>query len=170
MVLRSHHPDIASPNIPLHAIMLQRASDLADKPALIDAPSGRTLTYGELAMGARLIAASLAKRGFAKGDVFAIYSPNLPEYAVAILAVSMLGGAVTTVNPLYTADELAFQLNDTGAKLLLTIPNVPTGAFLDKAIEAAGRSGVQEVFVLGEAAAGATPFAALLQSDGQVPE
>jgi acyl-CoA synthetase (AMP-forming)/AMP-acid ligase II len=170
MIFRSPHPDVAIPDLPLHAIMLQRAGELTDKPALIDAPSGRTLTYGQLAMGARLIAASLAKRGFAKGDVFAIYSPNLPEYAVAILAISMLGGAVTTVNPLYTADELAFQLNDTGAKLLLTIPNVPTGAFLDKALEAMGRSGVQEVFVLGDAASGATPFASLLQSDGQVPE
>src|SRR5262249_30334231 len=141
-----------------------------EKPALIDAPSGRTITYGQLAMGARLIAASLARRGFAKGDVLAIYSPNLPEYAVAILAVSMLGGAVTTVNPLYTVEELIFQLNDTQAKPLLTIANVPTGAFLDKAIEAAGRSSVQEVYVLGEAAPGATAFATLLQSDGQVPE
>src|SRR5262249_12016428 len=147
MVFRSPYPDIAIPDIPLHAIMLQRAGELAEKPALIDAPSGRTITYGQLAMGARLIGASLATRGFATCDVFASYSPNLPEYAVAILAVSMLGGAVTTVNPLYTADELTFQLNDTNAKLLLTIPNVPAGAFLDKAIEAARRPTVQEGFL-----------------------
>ena len=42
--------------------------------------------------------------------MFAIYSPNVPEYAVAFHAVSLLGGINTTINPLYTATELAQQL------------------------------------------------------------
>lgn len=164
MIFRSPFPDIEVPAAPLHSVLLRRAGELADKPALIDAPTGRTITYGQLAMGSRLIASSLARRGFAKGDVFAIYAPNLPEYAAAIVAVSMAGGAVTTINPLYTVEELAFQLDDTGAKYLLTIP-----MFLDKAREAAERSRVEEVFVLGEAE-GATPFASLLASDGIPPD
>lgn len=76
----------------------------------------------------------------------------------------MLGGIVTTANPLYTADELAFQLNDTGAKYLLTVP-----MFVEKSLEAAKKSQVEEVFVFGEAE-GATAFASLLQSDGQLPD
>jgi acyl-CoA synthetase (AMP-forming)/AMP-acid ligase II len=74
------------------------------------------------------------------------------------------GGTNTTINPLYTVEELSAQLNDAGASYLLTVP-----PFLDKAIEAAGRSGVREVFVLGQAQ-GATPFAALLRGGRQPPE
>ena len=164
MIFRSPYPDVEIPEVPLTPFVLQRAQELATKPALIDGPTGRTLTYGQLAGAIRLVAASLAGRGFGKGDVFAIFSPNIPEYAVAFHAVSLLGGVNTTINPLYTVDELAYQLNDAGAKYLLTIP-----MFVDTAIEAAGRTDVEEVFVFGEAE-GATPFASLLQSDGQVPD
>ena len=110
-----------------------------------------------------LVAASLAARGFRKGDVFAIYSPNLPEYAIIFHAVSLIGGVNTTVNPLYTAEELNFQLRDSGAKYLLTI-----SAFLDKAIEAAKGTGVEEIFTF-DVAEGATAFTELLKSDGNPP-
>src|SRR5512135_3837043 len=109
------------------------------------------------------MAAGLAARGFGKGDVFAVYSPNLPEYAVAFYGVSAAGGATTTVNPLDTAGELATQLADAGARFLLTTPPL-----LDRAIEAATGSGVQEIFVFGEAK-GATPFASLLRATGTAP-
>ena|SRR5437773_1198443 len=59
-------------------------------------------------------ATGLARLGFRRGDVLAIYSPNLPEYAVCFNAVASLGGASTTINPLYTADEAAKQLADAG--------------------------------------------------------
>src|SRR5690242_18186565 len=161
MIFRSPYPDRIIPEVPLTQFVMQKAQQLGDKPALIDGPSGRTISYKQLDGAIRCVASSLAKRGFSKGDVFAIYSPNLPEYAVAFHAVSMLGGTNTTINPLYTADELTAQLKDANAKYLLTIPQ-----FIDKAFQAAEASGIQEVFVLGEAA-GATPFASLMQSDGQ---
>ncbi|HEV2922086.1 MAG TPA: AMP-binding protein, partial [Actinomycetota bacterium] len=161
-VVLSPHPDVTVPDLPLHEFVLADAMRRADQAALVDGPSGRTLTYGQLAGGVRRVAAGLAARGFGKGDVFAIFSPNLPEYALAFYGVSAAGGVNTTVSPLYTADELTRQLDDAGARFLLTVP-----PFLDKALEAAGRSGVEEVFVLGEAE-GATPFAALLTA-GETP-
>ena len=163
MIFRSPHPDVTIPAVPLHEHVLRHAQRLPNKPALIDGPSGRTLTYGQLAGGTRACAAGLAKRGFKKGEVFGIYCPNLPEYAVAFLGVSAAGGVCTTVNPLYTADELAKQLNDCRARLLLTVP-----PFLDKAKEAAAKSKVEEIYVLGEAP-GATPFASLLSSGSNPP-
>lgn len=162
MIFRSFLPDVNIPNVPLTPLVLRKAAETPDKPALIDGPSGRTITYGQLAGAVHLVASSLTARGFKKGDVFAIYSPNVPEYAIAFHAVSLIGGINTTANPLYTAEELTFQLNDSGAKYLLTVP-----MFLDKALEAAKNSKVEEVFVFGEAE-GATPFAALLKSDGKV--
>jgi acyl-CoA synthetase (AMP-forming)/AMP-acid ligase II len=163
-IIRSPYPDVTIPDLPLPAFVLADAAKHAAKPALIDGPSGRTLTYRELVDHARLVAGGLAARGLQPGEVFAIYCPNLPEYAVAFYGVLLAGGVATTINPLYTVGELATQLQDARASYLLTIP-----PFLDKAIEAAGRSGVREVFVLGEAA-GATPFAALLHAGRQPPE
>ncbi len=163
MIFRSAHPDVTIPSVTVQDYVLRHAQRLANKPALIDGPSGRLLTYAQLAGGIRACAAGLAARGFKKGDVFAIYCPNLPEYAVAFLGVSTAGGINTTVNPLYTADELALQLNDCKARFLLTVP-----PFLAKAREAAAKSRIEEVFVLGEAE-GATPFAALLASGKEPP-
>ena len=163
MIFRSPLPEVTIPDVSFTQAILARAQEFAAKPALIDGPSGRTITYGQLAGAIRLVASSLAKRGFQKGDVFAIYSPNVPEYAIAFHAVALLGGIVTTANPLYTPNELAHQLQDAGATYLLTVP-----PFLPQAREAAAQCNIKEIFVFGEGE-GATPFAALLQSDGQLP-
>src|SRR5688572_28971524 len=102
MPIKSPHADVDIPEVPLAGFVLESARQRGDKPALIDGPSGRTVTYSEFVMGVELMAAGLAARGFGKGDVFAIYSPNVPEYAVAFHAVVRAGGTVTTINPLYT--------------------------------------------------------------------
>jgi acyl-CoA synthetase (AMP-forming)/AMP-acid ligase II len=159
----STSPPVTIPDVTITDYVLRHAARLGDKPALVDGPTGRTLTYRQLLDGARRTAAGLARRGFGKGDVFAIYCPNLPEYAVVFLGVALAGGVNTTVNPLYTADELANQLNDSGARFLVTVP-----PFLDKAKEAAARSRVEEIFVFG-AAEGARPFTDLLQSGDTPP-
>src|SRR6266496_6064146 len=164
IVHHSPYPDVQIPDVALHEAVLATAAERGDQPALIDGPTGRTITYGQLAICVRRAAAGLAARGFAKGDAFAIYLPNVPEYAVAFYAVSTAGGVSTTINPLYTADELANQLNDSRARFLLTAPPL-----LERAQAAAERSGVEEIFVLGEAE-GATPFAELLASQGDPPE
>ncbi|MGH2819050.1 MAG: 4-coumarate--CoA ligase family protein [Actinomycetota bacterium] len=160
MSFRSPYPDVSIPEVTLPSFVLEGAVERGDKPALVDGPSGRTITYVQLAGGVTRVAAGLSERGFSKGDVFAIFSPNLPEYALAFLGVAALGGTNTTINPLYTAEELAFQLNDAGARFMLTVP-----PFLDRALEAADRSDVKEVFVIGEGP-GATPFASLLDNGG----
>ncbi len=151
-VIRSPYPDVPIPDVSLHELVLADAAERGDRPALIDGPSGRVLTYGQLAAAVRRTAAGLAARGFRKGDVLAIYLPNVPEYAVAFYGVATAGGVTTTVNPLYTAQELASQLNDSRARFLLTAPPL-----LGRAGEAAGRSSVEEVFVLGDQGRDADP-------------
>src|SRR5437899_1871608 len=164
MIFRSVHPDVAIPETTVTAYVLRHADRLRDKPAMIDGPSGRTLTYGQLSDGIRRVATALHQRGFRKGDVLAVYSPNLPEYAVVFNAVASLGGITTTVNPLYTAGELANQLTDSRARCLITVP-----MFLDKANEAAAQAGVEDIYVFGTAE-GARPFSELLQAPPTPPE
>src|SRR5215210_674227 len=100
MIFRAPEPPLQIPETALTPFLLESALRRGDKPALIDGPSGRTLTFRGWAEAVRRTAFGLSQRGLGKGDVFAIYSPNLPEYAVAFHAVSLLGGVVTTINPL----------------------------------------------------------------------
>jgi acyl-CoA synthetase (AMP-forming)/AMP-acid ligase II len=156
-------PDVAIPDIALTPFVLARAKELGDKVAIVEAASGRAYTYGELAAKVPMFAAGLHARGFRKGDVLAIMSPNLPEYPIAFHGVASAGGVNTTLNPTYTADEIAFQLNDSRARLLLTVPPL-----VGKAQEAAAKSRVEEIIVFGEAE-GAVPFSSLL-IDGRPPD
>src|SRR5712692_5066477 len=132
MIFRGPYPDVTIPEVSLTDFVFQSASGIKDKPALIEGLSGRTWTYAQLADAVRRTAASLAKKGFRKGDVFGIFSTNCPEYAIAFHAVAVLGGISTTLNPLYTADEAAHQLSDAEAKFLVTGPK-----FVEKARDAA---------------------------------
>jgi acyl-CoA synthetase (AMP-forming)/AMP-acid ligase II len=96
-----------------------------------------------------------------RGDVVALLAPNAPEYAIAFHAVAALGAVCTTVNPIYTADEVAYQLEHAGARVLLSASEV-----LDRARVAAERAGVTELYVFGdEARDGAVAFVALLEGD-----
>ena len=147
--LEGHDP------VPLPDFLLEHAHDLGDKPALVDGPTGRALSYRQLADGVERVAAGLAARGFGPGDVLAISSRNLPEYALAVYGAMAAGGAVTGANPLLTAGELA----DAGAGMLVTVP-----PFLGTARTAAARAGVREVVVFGEAD-GATSFRELVDHD-----
>ena len=156
---RSDLPDVEVGGTTVPALVLERAARLGDKPALVDAASGRTLGYRQLAHGVERVAAGLAARGFARGDVLALYSPNLPEYALAAYGAMAAGGVVTGANPLLTTEELAGQLADAEARLLVTVP-----PFLDRALAAADKAGVQEVLVFGEAE-GAAPFRELVAHD-----
>lgn len=163
MIFTGPFPKVSIPEMPLTQFVFARAEELGNKPALIEGPTGRVITYAELALAIQRAAASLAKRGFKQGDVFGILSPNVPEYAIIFHAVASLGGINTTINPLYTGHEIAHQLKDAGAKFLITAPE-----FLEKARESATAAGIDELFVFGEAE-GAIPFSSLLERDGAAP-
>jgi acyl-CoA synthetase (AMP-forming)/AMP-acid ligase II len=124
---------------------------------LISIPFSTFFAKGQTQVTA--MTAGLSGRGFQKGDVFAICTPNVPEYAILFLAVTSLGGVVTTANPAYTVEKLVDLFRDAGVKFLLT-----TLPFIDKMTQAAAETGIQEIFVLGETS-GATPFSTLLQSN-----
>ena len=164
MIFENNKPELQVPNTDLTSIVLSKVDELGDKPALIDGPSGRTLSYTQLRSQINHLAAGLDKRGFKKGDVCALFCPNVPEYATIFLGVAAIGGINTTVNSLYSTNDLIHQFNDSGAKILITIP-----AFMDRALPAAQACGIEEIFVLGEAE-NATPFADLLNNDGVAPE
>ena len=163
MIFRSPYPDVTIPSMPVASSVLRPAVRRGDKLALVNGVTGSRLTYGQLADAVARMAGGLGARGFRKGEVLASFVPNCPEFVIALYAVLSLGGVVTAANPVLTAEELAVQLDDAGATFLLTVPDC-----LDRALAAAGRSSVREVFVIGEAP-GAIPFAALLDHGHDPP-
>src|SRR5262245_10723135 len=163
MIYRSPFPDVDVPIAAFTDYVFDRAGQYADKPAIIDGDTGATLTYRALVTNVRRTAAGLAARGVRPGDVCAIYSPNVPEYAVVFYGIVMAGGIVTPVNPHYSVTELTHQLRDSGTKFLVTTPKL-----LRIARQGAQFAGVQEVFTIG-AGRGATPLSALLDTDAEAP-
>ena len=119
-VISSPWPAPRIPDVDFAAHVLRHAERLADRPALVDGADGRTLSYGQLAAAAEWTAAGLAARGFRPGEVLAIYSPNVPEFMVLTLGAAMAGGTTTMINPLYTVGELASQLKDSSAQILVS--------------------------------------------------
>jgi acyl-CoA synthetase (AMP-forming)/AMP-acid ligase II len=163
MVFRSSYPDVDIPAQPVHELIFRGLSEKADRPALIDGISGLTITYGEFAAAVERLAAALAERGFVKGDVIGIFAPNTPAYAITLHGILRAGAVATTANALYTADEVAGQLTDAGAKALFTV-----SAFLDRATAAAKLAGIADVFVL-DKADGHTSLSDLLASTAPAP-
>jgi len=164
MVIRSPFPDVTIPNIPLHELVLSAAADRPDKPAFIDGPTGATITYGELAGMVDRLAAALAERGIRKGDVVGIFSPNTPYYAVVFHGVLRAGAAATTINALYTAQEVAEQLRDSGARILFTV-----SPLLERAEAAAAEAGISEVVVM-DPVEGRTSLRDLLTTTAPTPQ
>jgi acyl-CoA synthetase (AMP-forming)/AMP-acid ligase II len=164
MAWASDHQAVEVGGTTLHRVVAGTAAGSGERPALVDGPSGLTVTYAVLAARMEGVAAGLAARGFGPGDVLALWAPNLPQWAGVALGAMAAGGTVTGANPSYTERELAQQLDDSGASILVTVPPL-----LPAARSAAAAAGVREVLVLGTAE-GATPVAALLDAGTPGPE
>ncbi|HXZ75878.1 MAG TPA: AMP-binding protein, partial [Streptosporangiaceae bacterium] len=129
-----------------------------------DAATGHELSYAGLAEAVRETGAGLSARGVRTGDVLALCTPNCIEFAVAWYAATSIGAIVTTVNPLYTGDEISRQLRQTGARWL-----VATSGLVEQKLGAViPGTAIVETFVTGEPAAGTTPFGSL-RTAGSAP-
>ncbi len=72
----------------------------------------------------RRFGSSLVRMGFKKGEVLGLVLPNLPEFPIALLGAAGIGMPVTTVNPIYTPEEIARQLQNSGTTVVVTIPQM----------------------------------------------
>ncbi len=152
-------PSVEIPDVSITELVMRHAQRVPDRVAVTDGGAS-SYTFAELDRAIRSMAGGLSARGLGPGDVLGIMAPNVPEYAVAFHAVGVAGATLTTINPTYGAEEVRFQLQDSGASLLLTVPT-----FLEVAFAAIEGTGVSEVIVVGEPPTGgpaATPMASLM--------
>ena len=115
----------------LAQIFEESGSRYADRPALNYL--GIQLSYRELMGWADRFARGLAEKGLGKGDVIALNMPNIPQHIIAIIGTLKAGCIVTGLSPLFTPDEMAYQLNDSGAKAMVSLDMMFENVFLKTA-------------------------------------
>ncbi|GHE68394.1 long-chain-fatty-acid--CoA ligase [Streptomyces griseoaurantiacus] len=135
-------------SLSLAAVLAEPAARRPDHPAIVF--DGQEVSYARLWHRARSYAAVLGERGVRPGDRVALLLSNTPHFAMAYFGALAAGAVVVPVHALLKAEEIAYVLRDSGARLL-----VCGGAFLGEGTKAAEMAGVEVLTVLapGEPAA-----------------
>ena len=123
-----HYPQGIPAEVDVHEFaslkdVLQRSCDrFGPLPAYSNL--GTSITYAELDRSSRDFAAYLQQSlKLRRGDRVAIMMPNLLQYPVALFGALRAGLVVVNVNPQYTAPELEYQLEDSGAVAIVVLEN-----------------------------------------------
>lgn len=145
------------PGIAVTQRLLGTAQARGSHQALAGGQGNRTYGYAELAGVIQAAAAGLACRGLHPRDVVGVHVPDAVCYALATHAIRAAGGVPSPIAAGLTVPEIAGQLADCGARMLLTAPPLAAAA-----LAAADRSWVRQVISFGDAP-GAIGFGALLQ-------
>lgn len=117
---------------------------------------GREISYRELDDLSERFSALLAERGVGPGDRVAVFLPNCPQFAIAFFGILKRGAVHVPVNPLFREAELAYELQDTGAVVLVGLD-----ALMPLVRQVQGETRVREVFV--------TSFADMLPETPTLP-
>ena len=81
----------------------------------------RSISYGELNELANRFANALLARGVGENDVVGLHMTNIPQYMVAVVALAKLGAVGSGISPLLTPKEVINQIEDAGAKALISL-------------------------------------------------
>src|SRR5881396_145717 len=106
----------------------------------------QVLSYGLIEDYARRFAALLAHRGIGRGDRVALYLQNVPQFVFAALGAWKRGASIVPLNPMFKERELAFHLQDSGAKVLVCLESL----FESTARNAVARSAVEHILTTSE--------------------
>ncbi len=131
-------PHLAYPHIPLHQFLDETAACHADRPCTNF--FGRRMTYRQLKILVDRFAAGVRGLGLEHGDRVAMLLPNSPQFIATYYGLLKAGAVVVPLNPLSSERELALHLNDSGAKMAVTIP-----LFLEKVASLLSQTRLQQV-------------------------
>lgn len=110
-------PEVDYPNIPYDHLLRMAAERNPDRPAMIY--HDLTLVYREVVSMVNSIANSLLQLGIRKGDRICLCTGNRPESTITLNAASTIGAVITPMNPLYKEREMAYQLENSEAKMIV---------------------------------------------------
>jgi acyl-CoA synthetase (AMP-forming)/AMP-acid ligase II len=107
-------------NIFVHDAVLAACRKYAGKTALVDPSIGRRITYAEYGEHVEALARGMVAAGVKPGEIVAIFLANSWEFCVAYHAATLAGAIPTLLNPTYREREVRYQLQNSGAVLLIT--------------------------------------------------
>jgi long-chain acyl-CoA synthetase len=136
--------DVSGYEKPLFSILDDAASEFPNQVYTIF--NDATRTFAQVKDTADRIANFLASRGIQKGDRVAIFLPNLPHYPAIYFGILKAGAVGVTCNPLYTVNELNYQLKDAGAKAVFCMDHPQ---FYPTTVEAVKGSEIETVVICG---------------------
>ncbi|MDH5401610.1 MAG: long-chain fatty acid--CoA ligase [Candidatus Heimdallarchaeota archaeon] len=84
-------------------------------------PKGKILNFADTLNEVKQLSVQLKALGVEKGDRIAVDLPNVPQYIISHFAIMSLGAIIVQTNPLYTERELIHQMNDSGAKGIISL-------------------------------------------------
>ncbi|XP_020090286.1 4-coumarate--CoA ligase-like 9 [Ananas comosus] len=120
-IFRSRFPAVPVPEgVTLPEFVLEGAEGYADNVALVEAATGASYTYGEVARDTRRFAKALRSLGLRKGHVVVVVLPNVAVYPAVALGIMAAGGVFSGANPLALPAEIRKQVEDSDAKLIVT--------------------------------------------------
>jgi long-chain acyl-CoA synthetase len=114
---------------------------------------GRELTYRDLDDAHRRVAGWLHDAGVRPGDRVGVHLGNGPEFVIAFLAVLRLGAVHVPINPMFRPGELANEVQDSGARVIVT-----AAVSHDVVVAAWDDISVEQVVVVGDAPRAGLPF------------
>jgi long-chain acyl-CoA synthetase len=82
---------------------------------------GKTMTYGEIGRLVDRATAGLQELGIGRGSKVGLFLPNCPTFIIYYFAILRTGATVVNFNPLYSHEELIFQVKDSGTDLMITL-------------------------------------------------
>src|SRR3954454_24189314 len=125
-------------------------SAYGDRDALVEVQTGRRWTYDEFGAEVELVGRGLLARGIAKGDRVGIWAPNCAEWTITQYATAKIGAILVNINPAYRTHELAYALNQSGVKLLVSAPDFKTSDYRAMVAEVRGEAtALEQVVFLG---------------------
>jgi len=112
--------EIDLPEVPVYQALFDQAARHPERTALIF--MGKRISYRELVGMIDRFAAALQKRyGIRKGDRVGIILPNSPQNVIATVACQRIGAIPVQFNPLYVSREIAYQVRDSGSRVMITL-------------------------------------------------
>ncbi|MBZ5720428.1 MAG: AMP-binding protein [Acidobacteriia bacterium] len=141
----------------VHDVILESCNRYPQKTAIIDSSCNRRISYAEYGELVRTLAHGLVSVGLKPGEVVGIYLPNCWEFCATYHATTLAGGVPTLLNPTYREREVRFQLENSGAALLIS-----DGENLE-GIDLAGLPDLRRVYTMRHPHAGAEEFQSLLR-------
>jgi len=136
--------DVTDYNKPLFSVLDDAAREYPNQVYTIF--NDATRTYAQVKNTADRVAGFLAARGVKKGDRVAVFLPNLPHYPAVFFGILKTGAVCVTCNPLYTPNELNYQLKDSGAKAVFCMDHPH---FYPTAVKAVKGTDVDTVVICG---------------------